>query len=140
MKVIVMPRLKRYRIFFSHAWDFDEHAKIEAFLRTTSNFIFTDLSVPHDNPVEARGKKDLSTKLTNLIRLSQVVLISAGMEVNYRPWIDFELNVAQDMNKPIVGIVPLGQTRIPAKVEDAACDIVRWRRKSIADSVRYYAI
>lgn len=135
-----MPRLRRYRIFISHAWDYDEYERIKEFLNSTPNFLYSDYSVPYDNSLIAKRKSELKELLKNLIRLSQIVLVPAGMEVNYREFILFELNFAQELEKPIVGIAPWGAQRIPRIVSQSAWEIVRWNRASIVDAIRRNAL
>jgi len=130
-----MPKLRRYRIFISHAWDFDEYHKIKEFLNSTPNFLYSDYSVPHNNSLIAKNKTQLREALKRLIRLSQIVLVPAGMEVNYREFILFELNFAQDIEKPIVGIAPWGARQIPRIVSRAAWEVVGWNRISIVDAI-----
>jgi hypothetical protein len=134
-----MPRLRRYRIFISHSWDYHEYGRIREFLDSTTNFLYSDYSVPRHNSLTARSTKELKEALRRLIGLSQIVLVPAGMEITYRLFIGFELKVAADMDKPIVGIIPRGSIQIPRAI-DVACDTVGWNRLSIVNAIRRYAL
>ena len=45
-------------------------------------------------------------------------VIISGMYVNYRQWIQEELEIAQAYEKPIVGLAPRGQERTPPRSPD----------------------
>ena len=48
------------------------------------------------------------------------------MYVHYKEWIQYELNSAWRMGKPIVGIVPWGQERTPQEVQNVAREMIGW--------------
>jgi MTH538 TIR-like domain (DUF1863) len=135
-----MPRLRKYRLFICHSWDYDEYHRIKEWLDLTPNFTYSNYSVPYDNALDIKGKTKLKEGLKRLIRPSQVVLVSAGMEVNYREFVLFEIDFAQELAKPIIGIVPRGGLRIPKKISDAACELVGWNRMSIINAIRRNAL
>jgi hypothetical protein len=64
----------------------------------------------------------------------------AGMYAAHRFWIDKEIAIAQYYNKPIVGVVPWGQERIPESVQFAAHKMVRWNTESIVGAIRDLAL
>jgi hypothetical protein len=135
-----MPRLRRYRLFVSHSWDYDEYHRIKEWLDTTPNFLYSNYSVPYDNALDISGKTKLKESLKRLVGLSQVVLVPAGMEVNYREFVLFEIDVAQELAKPIIGIVPWGGLKIPKIISNVACEIVGWNSGSIIDAIRRTAL
>jgi len=134
-----MPKLRRYRIFISHAWDYDEYERIKDFLNSTPNFAYSDYSVPRHNSLVAKNTKELKEGLKRLIGLSHIVIVPAGMEINYRPFIRFELEIATHMAKPILGVIPRGNLRVP-RAMDIACDTIGWNRLSIVNAIRCYAL
>lgn len=131
---------KRFYIFISHSWNFNEYQRIINFLDATPNFIYKNYSVPQERSIFPKNKSELKKALYSRIKLSQIVLIPAGMEINYREFILFELNIAEKMNKPIVGILPRGQKRIPRAICEIAVDIVGWSRKSILNAIKIYSL
>ena len=68
------------------------------------------------------------------------MLVVGGMEVNYRNVIQFELNIAQELGKPIIVIVPRGALRLPRTLLDMATDVVGWNRNSIIRRIRKYSL
>lgn len=136
-----MPNLRDYHIFISHSWKYaDQYKRVKEFLDNTNCFKYTDYSVPTDNPLDFDTNKELRNQISNRIANSSCVIILSGMYVPYSKWIDFEIDTARAMNKPIIGVMPWGQERIPAKVFDNADTMVGWNANSVVSAVREYSI
>lgn len=136
-----MPQLKEYHILISHSWDYsDDYNKIKSWLDESNYFYWKDYSVPITKPINASSKKDLQDKIRTKIINCNCVIILSGMYVSYSEWIDFEIDTALYYNKPIIGVKPWGQERIPAKVSDNAKTMVGWNSSSVIDAVRIYAL
>ena len=136
-----MPPLKSYRLFISHAWKYDDdYNRLVNLLEEAKRFRWMDYSVPQKDPLDATTTSQLEKALQNQIRPVNAVLIISGMYVNYRKWIQYEIDVAKYYDKPIIGIRPWGAERIPAEVEIAAKTMAGWRTESIIEAIRKYAI
>lgn len=132
--------MRNYRIFISHTWKYNEHKRILRFLDETEDFSYSNYSISEEKAVFGLNDNELSDKIRSHIRLSQIILIPAGMEVNHRRYLQFELEVAQEMRKPIIGIMPYRKKRRPKLITDAAIDNVYWIRKSIVEAIEEYAL
>ena len=138
-----MPELKTYDLFISHVWRHDENSeyyKLIEFLEKANNFNWRNYSVPEDEPLKTKTDQDLEHALCKQIRPINCFIIISGMYAKYRKWIQRELEIAQYYKKPIVGIMPWGQERIPTEVQKAAKEMVGWNTKSIVDAVRNHSI
>ena len=136
-----MPALRDYHILISHSWDYDNHYQtICNWFNNASNFKWTNYSVPLTNPLDVKSKSELKQKLRNRISLCSCVIILSGMYVAYSDWIDYEIDVAKEFGKPIIGVKPWGQERIPSKVQNHADVIVGWNSASVVQAVREYAL
>ena len=62
------------------------------------------------------------------------------MYIYYRKLIEEELSIAISYNKPIIGIAPSGQEKIPIAVQNPAKTIVRWNTDSIIEAIHIYSI
>ena len=62
------------------------------------------------------------------------------MYVAYSEWIDFEIETALRYNKPIIGVRPRGQMRVPDAVSSNADVMVGWTRDGIIDAVRQHSL
>jgi hypothetical protein len=137
-----MPALKTYVGFISHAWDYhDDYARLEGMLRNAPNFQFRNSSVPKTDPIPTPiTTQKLSTALAEQIRITNIVLILSGMHAVHSNWIEEEIAIAARYQKPIIGVVPWGQQRVPQVVQLAAKEMVRWNTDSIVAAIRKHAM
>lgn len=127
---------KMYGLFISHAWDYDHYQRIENMLDEAEDFEYRNYSVPEHDPLHARTDRELEEALYNQIRPASVVIILSGMYAHYRKWIQKEIDIAVEMGKPIIAVVPRGGLRMPQEVQEVADEIVGWNTASIVDAVR----
>lgn len=136
-----MPTLRNYHIMISHSWDYNtQYETVKTWLDNSSYFSWTNYSVPLTKPIDAKSKKELQEKIHDRISMCSCVFILSGMYVAYSEWIDYEIDTAVALRKPIIGVKPWGQERIPTKVSDNADVMVGWNSSSIVDAVRNYAL
>ena len=136
-----MPYLRDYHILISHSWDYNsQYETVKSWLSATSYFRWTNYSVPITRPLSVSSVNELKKKIRERISLCSCVIILSGMYVAYSEWIDFEIDAAVELGKPIIGVKPWGQERTPAKVQSNASIMVGWNSASIVDAVRNYAL
>ena len=82
----------------------------------------------------------LTHALRRQIRPVNCVLILAGMYAAHRKWIQKEIDIAQELAKPIVGLKPRGQQRVPTAVSNAANEMVGWNTQSIVRAIRVHSL
>jgi len=133
-----MPELKTRMIFVSHAWRYSDHYKtIVKWFNEAPNFSWKNCSVPSDDALIDKTSRGLSDGMTRQINPSQIVIILGGMYAAHSKWIEYEINEAIRLKKPIVGVKPWGQERIAKIVQDASwCDPVGWNSASVINAVR----
>lgn len=136
-----MPSLRNYYILISHSWDYSsDYETIKGWLDDAKNFSWTNYSVPLSKPLDVKTKRELKEKIRSRISLCSCVIILSGMYVSYSEWIDYEIDTALELGKPIIGVRPRGQERIPTKVSNNADVMVGWSSASIVQAVRDYAL
>ena len=140
-----MPFLRNYDIFISHAWGYNEaYYRVETLLQAAPYFKYRNYSVPIHNPLvdpgTIVGQARLAALLDAQIRPTQCVIIIAGMYAAHKYWIDKEITIAQSYFKPIIGLIPWGQERVPVSVQVAAHEMVGWNTNSIVSAVRRLAL
>jgi hypothetical protein len=132
-----MPYLHNYRLFISHAWAYSEgYTRVLKFLTDAPHFIFSNYSVPVAKAFDTMTKLQLQEQLREQIRPVQAVVILGGMYVAHSDWIQFEIDFAVSLKKPILGITPWAAQRMPDAVTRAATKIVGWNTTSIVDGIR----
>jgi hypothetical protein len=135
------PQNRQYNIFISHAWDYnEEYERVVDFLDDFEELDWQDHSVPLDDPLDTVNDAHLRSRLRDQIRTTAVVFVLAGMYSAHREWIQNEIQLAEEFDKPIVGIRPYGSEQTPNVVEDAAVEMVGWRQKSIVRAVVDHAV
>ncbi len=136
-----MPSLRNYHIMISHSWDYNaDYETIKGWLDDAKNFTWTNYSVPLSKPLDTKSKKELKEKLRTRISLCSSIIILSGMYVSYSEWIDYEIDTALELEKPIIGVKPRGQERIPTKVSNNVDVMVGWNSVSVVQAVRDYSL
>lgn len=138
-----MPALKTYDLFLSHMWrrsENSEYYRLESLLKEAPNFAWRNYSVPEHDPLGTKTDKELRDALDRQIRPVNCFLIVSGMYVAYRKWIQEEIALATAYGKPIIGVIPWGQEKVPVDVQNAAKEMVGWNTSSIVTAVRKWSI
>jgi hypothetical protein len=136
-----MPYLSTYRLFISHAWDYhDDYNRLVHLLDEASLFNYTNYSVPKDDKFGRMTKAELKEELRQQIRPVNCFLALGGVYMSYSDWIQFELDFAVSLGKPIVGIKPWGNTNVSTAVSSVAKEVVGWNTDSIVEAIRKYSI
>ena len=128
------------RVFVSHT--FEEHPdylRIFEYLESAANFFYVNVSVPGSAP-SGGGKEALKEELLNQIKLSEVVVILAGLYRENTDWITYQINAAEATSKPIVAVEPFGGVEdVPDQVSSHADETVGWNERNIVDAIRRQA-
>lgn len=136
-----MPNLKTYDLFISHSWDYNtDYYSLETKLKEYPYFYFRNYSVPEHDALNTKTNAQLEEALHRQIRPVNVVIVLAGMYVDYRKWIQKEIEIAQYYKKPIIAIRPRGAERMPAELSNIADTIVNWNIDSIVQAIRDYSL
>ena len=133
-----MPALKSRMIFISHAWKYSSHYEtLVSWLDDASNFKWKNCSVPSDDSLPNKTAKGLREGITRQINPSQIIIILGGMYAAHSGWIEYEIEEAKRLGKPIIGVKPWGQENTAKIVQDASCcPMVGWNRGSVIDAIR----
>lgn len=125
------------RLFISHSWSYSErYQSMVALLNNRAFFNWTNYSVPETKAFGPMAKFKMQEELRQQIRPVHCVVIIGGMWTNYSDWIQFEMNFAKEINKPILGVRPRGAKMMPAAVTIKADHIVNWNADSIVAGIR----
>lgn len=140
-----MPELKQYNIFISHAWRYGkEYDKLVSLLDGAKNFCYYNYSAPKEKPLhnldatDAKTKGQIAAAIDRKIAPASCVLVISGMYASYREWMQYEIDKALALGKPIIGIIPWGQEKVPDYVRSAADIMTGWNTESIVDAIRSY--
>ncbi len=139
-----MPNLKNYNLFISHSWGYsDAYEKLCKLLKDAPNFVYSDYSIPKDDPVHTKSDSVLYDAIKTKISFCNAVIILAGVYSSYSKWIDEEIKIANngfDHKKPIIAIEPWDSEKTSQIVKNNAIEVVKWNTSSIVDAIRKHAI
>ena len=129
-----------YSLFISHSWKYSKvYDRLVEMLRDYSYFTFLNYSVPEKDPLDISGKRyesKLREAIEKQMRLCSVVLVIAGKYASYSDSIGMELDVAEEMGKPILAIEPWGSEATSQRAKEVASEVVRWNSSAIIDAIR----
>jgi hypothetical protein len=132
-----MPGLRTYSVFICHDWEYSpEYTRVCEFLDGAPNFRWENRSVPEHDPLA--NDETLQYELRNQIRPADVMLVCAGMYTAHSEWMDWEMAFARRIGKPIIGVIPWGNRRVPVAVQKNATDTVGWNTSTIVAAIRRY--
>lgn len=128
------------RLFISHSWSYSErYLAMVGLLNNRKYFNWSNYSVPVDKAFEGMTKTELKEQLKNQIRPVQCVIIIGGMWTNHSEWIGFEMDFANEIGKPVLGVRPRGAQVMPAAVVSGSDKVVNWNSDSIVAGIREIA-
>lgn len=130
---------KSRNLFISHSWAYgDAYDRLVEMLDAAPNFLYSNYSVPKDDPVHnAPTKQALRAAIKVKVAPCQVVLIMAGKYATYSEWINKEIDIAKkDFSKPVLAITPWGAQQTSSVVRNNADLIVKWNTSSIVGGIR----
>ncbi|HEY4368535.1 MAG TPA: hypothetical protein VGN07_14960 [Steroidobacteraceae bacterium] len=127
------------KLFVSHAFEpADDYERVFEYLESSHNFYYRNCSDP-----ERRGNGDresLKDELRRQINLAEVVIVASGLYRQHQELLDFQLNCAKGLDKPVVVLEFFGvKEKLPVQLEALADEIVEWNERSIADAIRRQA-
>lgn len=126
------------RVFVAHSFAPDEdYQRVFEYLESSHNFYYKNCSAPDQSIADDEARR---TELRKQISLAEVVIVPSAMYKRYRDWIDFELNCATGMDKPIIVLASFGvKEKVPVQLEALADELIEWNDRDIADAIRRQA-
>lgn len=131
---------KTYKIFISHSWSHVNDLKsLRNLLESRGYFNVEFTEFPPTDSINSMNTYYIRQRISERIAASYIVLGIAGIYASYSDWMKWELDKAIEKGVPIIGVIPRGQERISAIVNDRADEIVHWNTESIVSAIRKHA-
>ncbi len=126
------------RLFVSHAFEpSDDYHRVFEYLESAHNFYYRNCSNPE---FQVSAREAMKEELRKQIMLAEVVIVPAGLYLRHRELIDFQLNCAKGLDKPVVVLEKFGvKEKVPVQLEALGDEIIEWNDRSIADAIRRQA-
>ncbi len=126
---------KRYHIFISHVWEYDENYNTIINWLNDSDLHWKKYSVPDADPLNLKPKEVLTKQITS----ANIVLIVCDMYYPYSFLLDYQIDEAVRMKKVIIGIKPYGQhKKIPLKIQENVAVMVDWNSNALIGAIKTY--
>ena len=127
------------RVFVVHAFAVnDDYRRVFEYLEGARNFYYRNCSVPELNV--SLDKDGLKQELRKQIGISEVVLIPAGQYQANKDWMDFQVNCAKGLDKPVLVLEAFGiMEKLPVLLEALADEVVGWNDRDIVDAIKRQA-
>ncbi|EJL3600042.1 TIR domain-containing protein [Salmonella enterica subsp. enterica serovar Waycross] len=95
-----------------------------------------------ENQRRADEKKISDRTIARLLRMKMrwagQVIVVIGKETHTRPWVNWEIQAAHQLGKPIIGVYEnglKGEVKLPENLEKYATTIVAWRSDAIISAL-----
>lgn len=126
------------RVFVCHAFaPADDYDRVFEYLESSRNFYYRNCSNPELRVTDRDAMRD---ELRKQISLAEVVIVPSGIYRQNQELIDFQLNCAKGMDKPIIVLEPFGvKEKLAVQLEALGDEIIEWNERTIADAVRRQA-
>lgn len=130
-----MSQENPFKIFVGHVWEpDDDYLRVFEYLESTQKFYYTNCSAPDQNP--GTDRETMRACLRREIEKAEVVIFLSRMFDAHATWMDFQLNAARAMKKPIIALPPFGSEGISSVLADKVDEIAQWNPRSIEDAIR----
>ena len=124
-------------IFISHSWNYSErYNSMHLLLNNRLYFNWKNFSVPETKKFELNTRVSLENQLKRQINPTHCVIIIGGMWTNHSDWIQFELDYAYNIGKPILGVRPRGAKIMPQSIINKSTEVCNWNSDSIVNAIR----
>ena len=128
-----------YRVFISHAWNYrNEYYKLEKMLDDSPEFRWQNIFPGFVSP-----KKDIDDELEKSLRTQigscDVVLVISDIYNKDSTWIEREMNIAIELNKPIIGLSCRSGDETPWEIRRDASEIIDWNGFELTNAIQRYS-
>ncbi len=139
--------MREYNLFISHSWSYgDAYVRLCNLLNEANYFSYNNFSIPENDPLRINAKSNsayqrlLREKLKEQMKHASVVLILAGVYASYSDSIEMEIEIANELEKPIIAVEPWGSEKTSSIVKANADAIVSWNTSSIVEAIKAHSI
>jgi hypothetical protein len=102
----------------------------------------SSIRVKPENQTRIDKKQVSDNTIKRLLRMKMrwagQLIVVVGKETSKRPWVNWEIEAAHKLGKPIVGVYEnglKGQVEIPENLKNYATSIVGWKSESVINAI-----
>jgi hypothetical protein len=127
------------KVFVSHMFTADvDYLRVFEYLESVERFYYVNVSAPEGTP--DGGAEGIKSALRDQIAASEVVILLASLHGEHRDWVEFQLNAAKALQKPVILLESFGRTTImPGDLATKADEVVAWNERELVDAIKRLA-
>lgn len=127
------------KVFVSHMFEADvDYLRVFEYLESVDRFYYMNVSDPETMP--DGGAEGIKAALRDQIAKCEAVILLASLHATNRDWVEFQLNAAKALNKPVVLMQSFGQTTMmPGDLATKANEVVAWNERELVDAIKRQA-
>jgi len=127
------------KVFVGHGFEpSDDYMRVFEYLESSHNFYYVNVSSADTR--NTADREALREDVRRQITLSEVVIIPSALYHTHREWVDFELNCAKGMEKPVIVLEVFGvKEKLPVQLEALGDEIIEWNERTLVDAIKRQA-
>lgn len=127
------------RVFVSHMFRADvDYLRVFEYLESVERFYYLNVSDPEVTP--DGGAEGIKAALRKQIEASEAVILLASLNDQHRDWVEYQLNAAKALDKPVIVLESFGQTTMmPGDLASRADEVVAWNERELVDALKRQA-
>ncbi len=135
-----MPVLKDRHLVISHSKEYQEaYEDVCRWLDMTNYFMWTDDSVNYEYDLEMAEKKRRRQMLRRRIEDCSCVVLLAEMYEACQEWMDLMIDLANEFQKPLIGIRDRKEDPVPRRMQIDCRVIAKYERNAIVAAIQDHA-
>ena len=127
------------KIFVAHGFEpNDDYLRVFEYLESSKNFFYLNCSAPdYKGSMDGDAPKN---ELRRQISLAEVVVIPSVLFTKYRELVNFQVNCAKGLEKPVIVLEAFGvKEKMPVQLEALGDEIIDWNERTLVDAIRRQA-
>ncbi len=128
------------RMFVTHNFvEDDDYLRVFEFLESVDRFFYLNCSKPESVP-GAGGLEAIKEELISQIKTCEVVVVLASHYIGNEELVNFQMDVAEANEKPLIAIRPFGgMIDTPEELVNRVKEHIEWNEREIVDALRRQA-
>lgn len=124
-------------VFISHYGKDDESVQSLKSLLSTNGYTLKNSSIDSTKPNDASNEEYIKSLLRDKMKWAGSVIVLIGPETHTRDWVNWEIDLAYRLGKPIIGVFIQGakDSDVPDSFQKYGDALVGWNSNKIIDAI-----
>lgn len=132
-----MSQENPYKIFVTHTWEeSDDYLRFFDYVSDIESFFYENVSDPSRYP--GSSVDSIQTELNLQMKPAEVVVVLSSAYVKDANLVQYQLDLAKALGKPVVAVEPFGPESILKPLKDRAAQVVPWYNRAMVDAILHH--